>query len=86
MAQWLTRLITAMSIPGSNHTAVTSFYFIVINYCIQDTLSSRALSLVAECARKQRYLAYKINSETIKLINKFLKIFKIKIMQILVIF
>ena len=27
--------------------------------CIQDTLSSRALGLAAECAREQRYLAYK---------------------------
>ena len=28
------------------------------HYCIQDTLSSRALGLVAECAREQKYIAY----------------------------
>ena len=56
MVEWLTRLIAALSIPGSNPTAATFFYFIAIN------------------------------SETIKLINRLLKIFKMKIMQILVIF
>ena len=28
--------------------------------CMQDTLSSRALGLAAECAREQRYLAYNL--------------------------
>ena len=35
-------------------------YIYNVSGCIQDTLSSRALGLAAECARETRFLAYNL--------------------------